>query len=147
MSAGLPPFAVRTIDHVVIRAIDVAAMIDFWGDVLGCPVELGRPDLGLYHLRAGATQVDIVDVAGTLGQAGGGPPAPDGRNMDHVCLRIDPFDTDALAAHLGDHGIALGDVSRRFGAEGEGPSLYVEGPEGLVVEFKGPPDAAVEEAD
>ena len=146
MSAGSPPFAVRTIDHVVIRAVDVEAMIAFWGDVLGCPVERGRPDLGLYHLRAGATQVDIVDVAGTLGRAGGGPPGPDGRNMDHVCLRIDPFDADALAAHLGNHGIAPGEVSRRFGAEGEGPSLYVEGPEGLIVELKGPPEEPAEGA-
>jgi catechol 2,3-dioxygenase-like lactoylglutathione lyase family enzyme len=142
MSDSDPPFAVRTIDHVVIRAVDVEAMIAFWRDVLGCAVERARPDLGLYHLRAGASQVDIVDTDGTLGRAGGGPPAADGRNMDHVCLRIDPFDGDALAAHLRAHGIAVGEVTRRFGAEGEGPSLYVEAPEGTIVELKGPPEDA-----
>jgi glyoxylase I family protein len=136
------PFAVRAIDHVVIRAVDAEVMVAFWRDVLGCAVERARPDLGLTHLRAGTAQVDVVDVAGTLGQAGGGAPAADGRNMDHVCLRIDPFDGDALTDHLGAHHLDIGEVSRRFGAEGEGPSLYLTGPEGLVVELKGPPDDA-----
>ena len=33
-----------------------------------------------------------------------------------------------------------GEVARRFGAEGEGPSLYIRDPDGNVVELKGPPD-------
>jgi glyoxylase I family protein len=33
-------------------------------------------------------------------------------------------------------------MGSRFGAEGEGPSLYLFDPEGNVVELKGPADAA-----
>jgi catechol-2,3-dioxygenase len=39
------------------------------------------------------------------------------------------------------HGIEAGEVKRRYGAEGNGPSLYIEDPEGNVVELKGPADA------
>ena len=33
----------------------------------------------------------------------------------------------------------MGDVGLRYGAEGEGPSLYLQDPEGNTVELKGPP--------
>lgn len=59
--------------------------------------------------------------------------------MDHVCLRIEPFDADALIAYLKDKGADPGGVESRYGAEGEGPSIYVTDPEGNVVELKGPP--------
>jgi len=32
-----------------------------------------------------------------------------------------------------------GRVSSRYGAEGDGPSMYIEDPEGNTVELKGPP--------
>jgi catechol-2,3-dioxygenase len=37
--------------------------------------------------------------------------------------------------------VAAGAVESRYGAEGEGPSIYVSDPEGNVVELKGPPAA------
>ena len=59
--------------------------------------------------------------------------------MDHLCLRVQPFDGAAIAEHLRAHGVAPGDVVSRYGAEGEGPSMYISDPEGNVVELKGPP--------
>ena len=59
--------------------------------------------------------------------------------MDHFCLTIEPFDEAALRAHLADHGIAAGAVKKRYGAEGQGPSLYITDPDGNTVELKGPP--------
>ena len=94
--------------------------------------------MGLYHLRAGACQIDLISVNGELGRKGGLPPARQRRNMDHFCLRVEPFDADAIAAHLEAHGIEPGEVARRFGAEGDGPSIYIEDPEGNTVELKGP---------
>ena len=76
-----------------------------------------------------------------LGKAGGGAPAPDGKNVDHVCLRIEPFDVAALATHLRSHGIEPGEVGTRYGADGFGPSMYLRDPDGNVVELKGPPEA------
>ena len=64
------------------------------------------------------------------------------RNMDHLCLRIEPFDQNALVAHLVSHGVAVGEIHSRFGADGYGPSLYINDPEGNVVELKGPPTRA-----
>ena len=50
------------------------------------------------------------------------------------------FDADAIHAHLARHGVQAGPVGQRYGAEGEGPSIYLEDPEGNTVELKGPPN-------
>jgi catechol-2,3-dioxygenase len=60
--------------------------------------------------------------------------------MDHLCLRIEPFDQDAIVAHLVRHGVAVGEIRRRYGAQGNGISIYVSDPEGNTVELKGPSD-------
>ena len=60
--------------------------------------------------------------------------------MDHLCLRIEPFDQDAIVAHLKKHGVQVGDIKDRFGAEGNGVSIYLTDPEGNTVELKGPWD-------
>ncbi len=133
------PIAIQGIDHVVLRVRDVAVMQRFYCDVLGCTVEKVQAHIGLTQLRAGQQLIDLVDVEGTLGREGGAPPGREGRNMDHLCLRLQPFDAAAIAEHLRAHGIAPGDVVSRFGAEGEGPSMYIADPEGNVVELKGPP--------
>ncbi len=129
----------REIDHVVLRTSDLDAMLRFYCDVLGCTVERRQDEIGLVQLRAGRSLVDLVPVDGKLGRAGGAAPGREGRNVDHVCFRVDPFDAEAIVAHLADNGVAAGDVASRYGAEGEGPSIYVADPEGNTVELKGPP--------
>lgn len=129
---------VQDIDHLVLRVRSLPAMIAFYCDVLGCRVEREPADLGLVQLRAGASLIDLVDVAGPLGRAGGAAPAAEGRNLDHFCLRVEPFDAEAIRQELAAHGYEAGEVAMRYGAEGEGPSIYVEDPEGNVVELKGP---------
>ena len=131
---------VRDIDHVVIRVSDLERMIGFYCDVLGCSVEWRRPDLGLVHLRAGNAMIDLVPVTGMLGSKGGAAPGPEGRNMDHLCLRVEPFEIDAVVAHLQAHGARVGEIQPRFGAQGEGISVYVHDPEGNVMELKGAKD-------
>ncbi len=132
-------FRILRLDHLVLRVTDVPRMLAFYRDVLGCPVEKVQDQLGLYQLRAGDSLIDLVDIAGPLGKAGGRAAAAEGRNLDHLCLRIEPFDEVALRAHLAGHGVAVGQAGSRYGAEGEGPSLYLGDPEGNVVELKGPP--------
>ena len=131
----------QRIDHVVLRIRDEAEMLRFYCDILGCGIERRLDDLGLIQLRAGAALIDLVPVDGELGRAGGAAPGREGRNMDHLCLRVEPFDAEALRTHLLSAGLAPGEVKRRYGAEGFGPSLYIEDPEGNVVELKGPPEA------
>ena len=132
---------IRNIDHVVLRVRDIEAMVRFYCEVLGCSVEKLQEAIGLTQLRAGACLIDLVDVAGEIGRQGGAAPGREGRNMDHFCLRVEPFDAAAIAAHLESHGIAPGPVERRYGAEGTGPSIYLQDPEGNTVELKGPPEA------
>jgi catechol 2,3-dioxygenase-like lactoylglutathione lyase family enzyme len=137
------PFTVKRIDHVVLRVRDPRTSIAFYRDVLGCNVVRERPDLGLIHIRAGASMIDLVDVEGELGRRGGAAPGQDARNVDHVCLRVEPFDETSLRQHLMARGvIPIGPASCNFGAEGDGLSLYVRDPDGNIVELKGPADSA-----
>lgn len=130
------------LDHLVLRVVDLDAMLRFYVDALGCSVERRRDDLGLVQLRAGRSLIDLVPVDGQLGRVGGAAPGAEGRNLDHLCLRVEPFDEMAVRAHLAAHGIEAGRTERRYGAEGEGPSIYITDPEGNVVELMGPPDRA-----
>ena len=133
------PVHVREIDHLVLRVADVARMIAFYRDVLGCAIARRQDEIGLIQLAAGRSLIDLVDVAGKLGRMGGAAAGPEGRNLDHLCLRVEPFDEAAIRAHLARHGVAAGETASRFGAEGEGPSIYISDPEGNTVELKGPP--------
>ena len=127
-------FQILGLDHVVLRANDMPRMVRFYCDVLGCRVERERPGLGLVQLRAGQSIIDLVAVTGDAA------PGREGRNMDHFCLRVEPFDSGGIAAHLLRHGVVPGETKMRYGAEGEGPSMYLTDPEGNTVELKGPPE-------
>lgn len=131
---------IQAIDHVVLRVRDIDAMTRFYCDVLGARHVAYRPEFGMTHLRVGASLIDLVAVDGPLGKAGGAAPGKEGRNMDHLCLRVEPFDQDAIVSHLQEHGVAVGDIRPRFGAGGNGVSIYLTDPEGNMVELKGPAD-------
>lgn len=134
------PFQLLQLDHVVLRVRDTATMIAFYCDVLGCGIERRQDEIGLVQLRAGASLIDLVDVDGKIGRMGGAAAGAEGRNLDHLCLRAEPFDRDAIVAHLQAHGVRIGEFGSRYGAEGEGPSQYLFDPEDNLVELKGPPD-------
>lgn len=130
----------RDIDHLVLRVVDLDTMLAFYTGLLGCRVERRDDALGLVQLRAGRSLIDLVPVDSSLGRAGGAPPGREGRNLDHFCLRIDPFDEAAIRRELAAAGVEAGPTARRFGAEGAGPSIYLSDPEGNTVELKGPPE-------
>jgi glyoxylase I family protein len=133
---------IREIDHIVLRVVDLARMQAFYGDVLGCREVRRQDEIGLVQLRAGSSMVDLIPIDGKLGAAGGAAPGKEGRNVDHFCFRVEPFDETAIRAHLAAHGIEAGPAASRFGAEGEGPSIYLQDPEGNTIELKGPPTAS-----
>jgi glyoxylase I family protein len=122
-------FHVERIDHVVLRVRDLAAMVRFYEQALGFHVERRLERLNLVQLRAGASLLDLIlgDRPSSVG------------NMDHLCFRIEPFDRAAIVAKLSPLGIALGETVERYGAEGNGPSVYFNDPEGNQIELKGPP--------
>ncbi|ODU19959.1 MAG: lactoylglutathione lyase [Sphingomonas sp. SCN 67-18] len=130
---------IRDIDHVVFRVVDLDRVARFYTDVLGARFEKHQPDIGLYQLRIGNALVDLVPVDGPLGREGGAAPGAEGRNVDHVCFRVLPWDESAIRAHLAAHGVAPVEILSRYGAEGDGPSIYLSDPEGNRLELKGPP--------
>jgi glyoxylase I family protein len=134
-----PPFTLRRIDHIVLRVKDLDASVGFYQQVLGCTLEKRRDDLGLIHMRAGDALIDLVSLGGVLGSKGGEGPGETGRNVDHFCLRIDPFVEADIFAHLESHHIPVygKKVHFQFGADGDGPAVLVQDPDGNLIELKG----------
>ncbi len=132
---------IREIDHLVLRTERLEAMIAFYTDVLGMSVERRLDDIGLIQLRAGRSLLDLVPVDSELGRKGGAPAGAHGRNLDHFCLPVGPFDEAAIRDRLTELGVAAGSTERRYGAEGTGPSIYIQDPDGNTVELKGPAEA------
>ena len=133
------PIAIQGIDHIVLRVHDKERVGAFYTEVLGGVLEWDRPELGMAHVRVGSGLIDLVTLDGPLGRIGGAGPGAEGRNLDHVCLRVSPFDEVAIRRHLAAHGVEVVDAGERYGADGYGMSLYVRDPEGNTVELKGPP--------
>jgi len=132
---------IKGLDHVVIRAQDAETMIKFYCDALGCVVERrSSPEFGIVQLRAGDSLIDIVAVDSEIGRMGGAAPGKEGRNMDHFCVRLEPFKEEAIRAHLERYGVVGSKLETRYGAEGNGPSIYIQDPEENTVELKGPPN-------
>lgn len=128
----------QALDHVVLRTDRLQAMLDFYTRVIGCTPERSEEEIGLYQLRCGTSLVDIVPIDSPLGQDGGPPPGEQAHNMDHLCLRLSPFDGEGILRFLEEHGVAHEGIQRRYGAEGFGPSIYIADPQGNRVELKGP---------
>ncbi|WDY55748.1 VOC family protein [Pseudomonas sp. PSKL.D1] len=132
------PFHIKHIDHLVLRVSNLERSVAFYRDLLGCTVSRVREDLGMVHLATGTAMIDLVTLDGPLGSAGGAAPGSEGRNLHHFCLRVEPFDEPALTTYLQAAGIKVEPAERRYGAEGEGLSLYCFDPDGNQVELKGP---------
>ncbi|MDR7286145.1 catechol 2,3-dioxygenase-like lactoylglutathione lyase family enzyme [Pseudomonas corrugata] len=134
----MQPFTIQHIDHIVLRVKDLERSITFYAQVFGAELVKRQDNLGLVHLRAGTSMIDLVSLDGELGRKGGAAAGQEGRNLDHVCLRIEPFDEAALISYLQSFGLAAEKAAKRFGAEGYGLSLYCFDPDGNQVELKGP---------
>lgn len=127
---------VRSVDHVVLRVTDVEEVGRFYIEVLGGRWDRRREDLGLHHLRLGDLMIDLVPIDSPLGRLGGAAPGRDGHNVDHVAFRVQPWDGEAILAELQSHGLNC-EIKTRYGADGDGPSIYIQDPEGNGVELKG----------
>ena len=136
------PIRISKLDHVVVRVADIEKSIHFYRDILGCPEKRRKEDAGLYQYQAGASMIDLVPLDSPGGRRSGYGPPDQGRNLEHFALTVEEFDEDALRAYLADNGITPTKSGRRFGAQGYGPSIYFEDPDGNVVELKGPSESS-----
>ena len=119
------------LDHVVLHVRDQAASQRFYCDQLGCTVDRVNERISLVHLRFGEQFIDLLPVDPAA-------PAEGARaRLDHFCLSIRCDDLGKVADELRGRGVAVeGDVVSRYGAYGQGPSLYLRDPDGYVVELK-----------
>tara|TARA_B100001123_G_scaffold425614_1_gene538695 strand:+ start:1051 stop:1488 length:438 start_codon:yes stop_codon:yes gene_type:complete len=132
------PIHIKALDHVVLRVADLDRALTFYRDTLGCEIERSIRELGLVQLRAGAALIDLVPLDSALGRKLGAGPAKQRRNMDHFALELDNFDADLIGAYLEARKVDVGEVGDRYGAQGSGPSIYIQDPDGNTVELKGP---------
>ena len=136
MTVTAIPYRTKGLDHVVLRAKNIDKMLNFYSNVLGLPVRKHNTSAGLWHLQAGYSMIDLVDISKSAGQAGDPPPSA-GKNVDHIALKIEPFDADTLRAYFASQAVNMESVQIRFGADGDGPSVCIKDPEGNGVELKG----------
>jgi catechol 2,3-dioxygenase-like lactoylglutathione lyase family enzyme len=64
-------FRIRHVDHIVLRVVDIEAMLRFYLDVLGCSMGKVQEGPGLYQVRVGSSMIDLIPVDGKLGRQGG----------------------------------------------------------------------------
>lgn len=125
------------IDHLVLRSSRPQALIAFYCNIIGCTVERETTAaFGLTQLRAGNALIDIVDVAGEIGQLGGASPNIQGNNLDHFCLQIAAFDEAELMRFLDQQGVAQQGFEDRYGASGMGRSIYIKDIDGNNLELR-----------
>lgn len=114
-------------DHLVLRCADVDTTLAWYLDLLGLePVRVDEWRRGEAPFPSVRIDDDtIIDLV---------PGAADDGRLDHLCVVCEPIDLGALV-ESGEFDVVEGPV-RRFGARGEGTSLYVQDPDGLVVEIR-----------
>jgi catechol 2,3-dioxygenase-like lactoylglutathione lyase family enzyme len=114
-------------DHIVLVVADVERSVAWYRDRLGLEV------LRLDEWKAGRVPFPSVRVnQGTIIDILAG--ARTGTNVDHLCLVVEPTDLDAVAS-AGEFDVVEGPVTR-WGARGDGTSIYVHDPDGTVVELR-----------
>jgi predicted Fe-S protein YdhL (DUF1289 family)/catechol 2,3-dioxygenase-like lactoylglutathione lyase family enzyme len=142
-------------------------MFDFYHRIIGCTIDeptneyLNRFGGALTHLRAGTCYIDLVAYddnhlsndgreavtrmhAGGQGIVSGSIEdvrfSSDTSTLDHLCLRVEPFDEQSIVDYLTKENVQIvASGGSRLGADGVGKSIYVQDPEGNVIELKGPP--------
>lgn len=133
-----PPFALVGIDHVVLLVDDLDRAMRFYQQVLGCQPGYSYPAIGMEQVWCGNALIVLWDTTHP-GATSAVPPVEGGRNMDHVCIALTPFDHDAFRAHLRAHAVDIVHEAFHGGARGQGHSFYVLDPFGNKLELKGPP--------
>jgi catechol 2,3-dioxygenase-like lactoylglutathione lyase family enzyme len=117
-------------DHLVLRCADVEKTLAWYVETLGmAPVRIDewrRGEVPFPSVRASeATIIDLIPAGGTITE----------RNVDHFCLVADRATVDTVAADTDRFRIHEA-PSVRFGARGDGWSVYVYDPDDNVVEIR-----------
>lgn len=127
MATSETPVTVVGFDHIVLKCADVETTLAWYLDVLGlAPVRVDEWRDGTAPFPS--VRVNTTTIIDLVRGAGG-----DGR-LEHFCLVVESIDLAAVAAS-GRFEVVDGPGSR-YGAQGDGTSLYVRDPDGTVVELR-----------
>lgn len=122
-----PVVTVVDFDHIVLNVADVERSLQFYADDLGLerlrvePWRRGEVLFPSVRINEG-TIIDLLDASRK------------GENADHFCLVVEATDFEALKAS-GRFDVVEGPVTR-YGARGQGISLYICDPDGNLVELR-----------
>ncbi len=123
---------VLELDHIALNVRDVDAALAFYVDLLGLEClrldEFRRGEAPFVSVRVtGETIIDFFPHEGPV----------EGQNQDHLCFVIAETDMHALSMRLRGRNVPIvQDVIARWGARGMGVSLYVNDPDGNMVELR-----------
>jgi catechol 2,3-dioxygenase-like lactoylglutathione lyase family enzyme len=116
---------VTGLDHVVVCCSDVERSLAFYCDSLGLEPERldewRRGEVPFPSVRISPTTV--IDLFAK---------SPDGVNMDHMCLVVEPTDLDEIAAAFPGSTRA----EHLYGAQGFASSVYIADPDGNTIELR-----------
>ena len=122
--------SINALDHIALRVIDVEQSLKFYCDVLGLVSERvsawrdGQAPFPSVRINRD-TLIDLLDGK------------PNGVNQDHFCLVIEATDMQALKTHFHSIGVDVHDgPDTRWGAHGNGTSLYICDPDDNIVELR-----------
>jgi glyoxylase I family protein len=131
---------IAQMDHIVLNVSDIDRSLHFYAHVLGLTAE--RVDdyksgkVGFPSVRINDhTIIDLFPPERQEQPAGGGRAG----NLNHLCLATEneDQDMDAIVTYLNGHGIGVetGPI-RRWGARGNGTSVYFRDPDNNLVEVR-----------
>jgi catechol 2,3-dioxygenase-like lactoylglutathione lyase family enzyme len=141
-----PVVKVIEMDHIALRSRDVEASLRFYHGILGLHVErledwrAGKVPFPSVRLSPD-TLVDIFQMPQGMADI------PELRQLDHYCIVVEPTDLEQVKEQLEELGVEMapanpfnpsevGGPLTRWGAHGNGLSLYVYDPDRNIVELR-----------
>jgi catechol 2,3-dioxygenase-like lactoylglutathione lyase family enzyme len=132
-----PLVKVVEMDHIVLRCKDVDASMRFYNEVLGMEI-LRLDEFRAGNIRFPSARLNADTIIDFFPAPDQPPIGKDGiKNQDHFCMVIEPQDMEALKERCLSLGIEVQQgPGTRWGAHGNGTSLYIYDPDDNVVELR-----------
>lgn len=112
----------RSMNHVSLSVADVNRSADFYSRVLGLEI-ISRPANGGLNMGLGSESFLGLYQLNNPG------------TMHHLCIGVDNYDADALAAKLQEHGLSANISRDPANRTSGGDQLYFRDPDGISVQL------------
>ncbi len=130
-------FKLTAMDHIVLNVTDIDRSLNFYTQVLGLEPErveqFRRGEVGFPSVRV--SPETIIDL---FPMKSGEVRAQDGLlNMNHFTMVLSEAEFEPFQKHLAEHGVTIDEgPGRRWGARGNGLSVYFRDPDGNRIEVR-----------